>query len=221
MLKRLLSFTIFLLFLLGAASLRAYEFSIQEIMDNPTVACERPFGFDVPLVIWERLLENPYIMGKLWEIYLFSPYYRVVKTAGGMHISDPSGIEGDIRQVGKSDGHVTFYGTGTFDHWAVPSFFTASGVVIFEYKEASEGFCGNVNIFMRGDNLISRFVMKLFAGSISSRIGNRMGSTLKNVEKMMADIANNPKGLREKLPDDLLNYFDKTFPLTLKDSTDR
>jgi len=214
MVKRSLPMTIAALLFLAAALVQAYEVHVEEVINNPTVTYKKAFSVNATLEIWNRVLDNPCLMGRLWEIYKFQPPYKVTKTDTGIHVSDPSGITGDIRKVGHFDHSRTFYGAGRFDHWAVPSFFTANGVVIFEYNTDRNGLSGEVNIVMRGDNGISRFVMKIFSGILTRRINNRIENNLKDMKKIIQDIVNDPQKVRGALAGQLLSDFDTVFSVT-------
>ncbi|MBW2674367.1 MAG: hypothetical protein JRD89_13315 [Deltaproteobacteria bacterium] len=211
MLKRSLPITITVLLSLTVFPVRAYEAHVEEIINVPTVICKKAFSIDATLEIWNRTLDNPCLMGQLWEIYEFKPSYNVTRTDTGIHISDSLGLTGDIRQIGQSDYVRTLYAAGSFDHWAVPFLFTASGVVIFEYTNRDER-SGEVTIFIRGDNGISRFVMRLFSGILTRRINNRVESQLENMHKIIHDIVNDPHKIRDALTGQVLVDFDRVFP---------
>ncbi|TFG91793.1 MAG: hypothetical protein E4H15_05150 [Syntrophobacterales bacterium] len=212
MVKRSLSMMIVVLLFLAAPLVQAYEAHIEEVITDPTVTCKKALRVDVTLEIWNRALDNPYLMGQLWEIYEFKPLYKVTRTDSGIHVSDPSGVTGNIRQIGQSDHTRTFFATGAFDHWAVPSFFTANGVVIFEYDTDRNGLSGEVSLLMRGSNGISRFIMRIFSGILTHRIDNRVDSTLENMQIIIRDIVNEPHKVRGALTGHLLNDFDRVFP---------
>lgn len=199
-------------FALTVPSVQAYEAQIEEVITAPTATHAKTFDIDATPEVWNKALDNPYLLGQLWEAYEFQPRYKVNKTDTGIHVSDPSGIIGDIRQIDQSDCARTFFATGAFDHWAIPSFFTASGVVIFTYSQAGSGLEVASTIFMRGDNGISRFVMRLFSGILTRRVENRVGSTLKNAQEIISDISDNPHKVRTKLAGQMLRDFDQVFP---------
>jgi hypothetical protein len=137
-----------------------------------------------------------------------------------IRVSDSLGITGDIRQVGRSERERTFYGKGSFDHWAVPPFFTASAVVVFTYNTGLNGLSGEMTISMRGDNGISRLVMRLFSGILTRRIGHRVGSTLDNMKEIIRDITRDPQKIRDALTGEALGEFDRVFPAEKDGSAD-
>jgi len=220
MVKRFLSVTIVVLLFLSASLVQAYEAHVEEIINTPTVTSKKAFEVDTTMELWNRVLDNPCLMGQLWEIYEFKPSYNVTKTSTGIHVAGSLGITGDVRQVAQSDHARTFYATGRFDHWAIPSFFTANGVVMFEYKGSGDRPSGEATIFLRGNNGISRFVMRIFSGTLTRRINNRTDSTLENMKEIIRDIVNDPVKVRDALTGQLLNDFDEVFPVTEIKSTD-
>jgi len=209
---KFLSVTITTLFLLLTSLVKAYDLHVEEVINDPTAIYTKTFRINVTLETWNKILDNPHLMGQLWGIYGFHPQYKVDKTETGIHITDPTGIIGDIRQIGNAEHSKTFYATGAFNHWAVPSFFKANGVVIFEYTREDDVLSGSVTIFMRGDNGISRVVMKVFSGILTRRVTNRIENTLENMKKVIQDITTDPQKLRDRLNDPLLRDFEKVFP---------
>jgi len=210
------SLTIATLVLLGTTPvpLRAYDARVEEIISNPTVSYQKAFGVDATPEIWNRVLDNLYLMGRLWGIYRFQPAYQVTRTDSGLHVVDPTGIIGDVRQVGRTDLSRCLYGRGRFSHWAVPSFFTADGVILFECTAEQNGITGEVKIFMLGNNWISRVVMKLFSGTLIRHIDNRFIHNLEDTKKIIRDIADEPDKVRNGLAGPLRDDFNKAFPVT-------
>jgi hypothetical protein len=195
-------------------SLQAYDARVEEIIHNPTVSYQKAFGIDTTPEMWNRVLDHLYLVGRLWEIYRFQPAYRVTRTDSGIHVVDPTGIVGDIRQVGQSDLARCFYGQGEFNHWAVPSFFTADGVILFESTAERNRLAGEVKIFMMGNNWISRAAMKLFSGVLIRHIDNRFMNNLEDMKKIIRDIADEPDKVRNSLAGPLRDDFNKAFPVT-------
>jgi len=210
-LKLLLPIITVVLILLPTPRLQAYEPSVDEVIITPTVTCRRTFSMDAARDIWNSVLDNPCLMAEIWASYGLQPLYTVTGTATGFHVSDPSGINGDFRQVDQSGHGRIFYGTGNFDHWAIPSFFTAAGVIVLAYTGNDSNLSGEAAVFMRGENGISRLVMRLFSGILTRRVSNRIDSTLENLETIMGDIANEPRKVRGCLKGAAQRDFDRVF----------
>ena len=215
MIKRSMSMTIAALVLLGTTPvpIQAYDVHVEEIIRNPTVIYQKAFGVDTTPEIWNRVLDNLYLIGRLWGIYRFQPAYQVTRTDSGLHVVDPTGIIGDVRQVGRSDLSRCFYGRGEFNHWAVPSFFTAGGVIMFECTTERNRILGEVKIFMLGNNWLSSVAMKLFSGTLIRHIDNRFMNNMDDMKKIIRDIADEPDKVRNGLAGPLRDDFDKTFPI--------
>ena len=207
--------TIAALVLLGTTPvpIQAYDVHVEEIIRNPTVIYQKAFGVDTTPEIWNRVLDNLYLIGRLWGIYRFQPAYQVTRTDSGLHVVDPTGIIGDVRQVGRSDLSRCFYGRGEFNHWAVPSFFTAGGVIMFECTTERNRILGEVKIFMLGNNWLSSVAMKLFSGTLIRHIDNRFMNNMDDMKKIIRDIADEPDKVRNGLAGPLRDDFDKTFPI--------
>jgi len=210
-----MSMTIAALVLLGTTPvpIQAYDVHVEEIIRNPTVIYQKAFGVDTTPEIWNRVLDNLYLIGRLWGIYRFQPAYQVTRTDSGLHVVDPTGIIGDVRQVGRSDLSRCFYGRGEFNHWAVPSFFTADGVIMFECTTERNRILGEVKIFMLGNNWLSSVAMKLFSGTLIRHIDNRFMNNMDDMKKIIRDIADEPDKVRNGLAGPLRDDFDKTFPI--------
>jgi len=199
---------------LGAIStpLHAYEARVEEIINNPTVYYQKAFTVDANPEIWNRVLDNLYVMGRLWRVYRFPPAYQVTQTDLGLHVIDPTGIIGDVRQVGQTDYSRCFYGHGQFNHWALPSFFNADGVILFEWTMEQNRLVGEVKISMRGNNWISRAAMRLISGTLKYYIDNRFMHNLEDTKKIIRDIAVEPDNVRKGLTGSLRDDFDRAFP---------
>ena len=109
------SLTIAVLVWLGTipVPLQAYDARVEEIISNPTVSYQKTFDVDATPEIWNRVLDNLYLMGRLWGIYRFQPAYQVTRTDSGLYVVDPTGIIGDVRQVGEIGPFPVFLRTGT------------------------------------------------------------------------------------------------------------
>ena len=182
------------------------------VVRSPSVTNRNDFRVDAPIKTWTRMLDNLYLMGKLWEIYNFQPSYKTSRVDSGFHIVDPSGISADIRLIDQSDRSRTFYAEGKFDHWAIPAFFSADAVFVFEYEpDGDKALTGVMKIYMRGSNGISRFVMNAFSDVLVGRINNRFRSNLEDAKKIIYDINSNPDTVRKGLTGAYLDEFNKLY----------
>ena len=103
MAKKTLSMTLIALLLSTGPSLLASRVPVDEVLADTTVACTLDFSVDCPLETWHTILDNLSLMAALWKIYRFQPAYRVSQDDTGLHVVDPTGIVGDLWQVGRTD----------------------------------------------------------------------------------------------------------------------
>lgn len=192
--------------------LQAFDARVEEIINDPTVHYRKAFQVDTTPEIWNRVLDNLYLMGRLWGVYRFSPAYEVTRTDSDLLVVDPTGIVGRVRQVGRTDHSRSFYGQGQFNHWMLPSFFSADGVIIFEWTLDQDGLSSEARIYMRGNNWISRAVMKLISGTLKYYINHRFTSNLEDTKTIIRDISVEPDKIRRGLKGPLRDDFDRAFP---------
>lgn len=184
---------------MGAQTLDLSEPFVAEVIGNPSILYRKAFRLEARAEVWERALDNPFLMGQIWAFYRFQPPYQVIQTDDGVHIVDPTGITGDLRQIESSHFARVFYGRATFNHWSVPSFFAADGVIVFGWEQMPDFIAAEVKIFMRGNNWISRAVMKMFSGILLRRIDSRFMRNLESLRIILRDIEYNPQKIREGL----------------------
>jgi hypothetical protein len=209
MIQRYLTAALAAFFLLAAAPVRADDDPAARVVSDPTLAYRKAFRVEVPPEAWNRILDHPYLMTQLWAHYRFQPAYRVTRSGADLHVVDPSGITGDLRPLPPSDASRAFYGAGSFHHWAIPSFFSAEGVVSFECKPEGGGLTGEAKIFMRGSNGISRLAMRLFSALLLRHIDRRFTSNLNDTKKIIHDIVHDPDRVRKRLAGPLRDDFDR------------
>jgi len=209
MIQRYLTAALAALFLLAAAPVRADDDPAARVVRDPTLAYRKTFRVAATPETWNRILDHPYLMTQLWTQYRFQPAYRVTRSGADLHVVDPSGITGDLRPLPASGVSRAFYGAGSFHHWAIPSFFSAEGVVAFECKLEGDGLAGEAKIFMRGSNGISRLAMRLFSALLLRHIDRRFTSNLNDTKKIIHDIVHDPGRVRNRLAGPLRGDFDR------------
>lgn len=193
--------------------LNAHETHVEEIIRDPTITYRNSISIETPLEIWEMGLDNIYLVGRLWGIYGFKPAYHVTRIDSGIHVVDPTGITGDVWPAGRSNRSRLFYGHGRVNHIALPGFFNADGVIIFEWRPTPTMLLIDVKIFLLGNNWISRAVMRLISGPLIRLIEHRFDSNLKDLRTIIRDIVHETAMVRNRLDDALNIEFEKAFPL--------
>lgn len=177
------------------------------LVEKATITYRTDFSVDSSLNVWNKVLDHPLLMGKLWNLYNFQPAYQVMKAKEGVKIVDPTGINGEISVSASSANSRTFYGRGAIDHWAVPSFISAESVFQFRYQGDGQRIKGKFEVYLRGDNNISDFLMKLFSGTLKGFLHSRFTNNMGDMQKIIFDLLHNPEEIRERLNGESLNDF--------------
>lgn len=179
----------------------------KSLIEKATITYQTDFVVDSSLDVWNKVLENPLLMGKLWNLYNFQPAYQLTKAKEGINIVDPSGIKGEIFVTNSSANSRTFYGRGAIDHWLVPLFI--SGEVVFQLRYQGDGqhIKGKFEAYLRGDNKVADFLMKLFSGTLKNLINSRFTNNLKDVKKIIFDLLHHPDQISKKLTGESLRDF--------------
>ncbi len=184
---------------------------VKTILERHTVKYQTEFVVDAPLEVWNRVLAHPLLMAKLWNLYNFQPAYEVHDAQEGVSVIDPSGIKGKLIMTECLLDCRSFYGRGSVDHWAIPSFISAEGVFRFRYVEEGPRIKGTFEAFLRGDNKTTDFMMKLVAGKVKNLLHRRFTNNLNDMKKIVVDIVQNPDQIRRHLTGDALKEFNSTF----------
>lgn len=210
--KGLLLWVCFAILLYSAPPCHADNISeTKSLIEKATIIYQTDFLIDSSLDIWNKVLDHPLLMGKLWNLYNFQPAYEVTKAKEGVQIVDPSGIRGEIALTDSSANSRTFYGRGAIDHWAVPSFISAEGVFQFRYQGEGQRIKGKFEVYLRGDNNVSDFLMKLFSGTLKSYLHSRFTNNLEDVKKIIFDLLHHPDRIRKRLGGESLSDFKSLF----------
>ena len=183
----------------------------RNLIEKATVTYQTDFVIDSSLDTWDKVLDHPFLMGKLWNLYNFQPAYQVTKANEGVKIVDPSGIYGEIFLTDSSPSSRTFYGRGAIDHWAVPSFISAEGIFRFRYQEGGQRIKGQFEVYLRGDTKVADFLMKLFSGTLKNHLNSRFTKNLEDIKKILYDLLHHPDQIRIKLTGDSLSDFKSLF----------
>jgi hypothetical protein len=185
--------------------------TFKEVLADPAITYRASFSMDTTEEIWRKMMANPYLMGKIWEAYGFDPPYKVTRIESRIHVLDPTGFSGEILKVEISRNTSVIYGKGKFDHWAVPSAFSATGVIVFRCKPDPKGLSGKVEIYIRGDHLLTNLLIRLASEPMMKRIESGFARKMQNVGMIVSDIMNRPEKVQKMLAGPILLSFKKVF----------
>ena len=183
----------------------------KQVLEQATVKYRTDFAVEAPLEIWDKVLAHPLLMARLWNVYNFQPAYEVKDQKEGVLVIDPSGIRGTLVMTESRPDGRGFYGRGSVDHWAIPSFISAEGVFRFRYAGDGRRVRGTFEAFMKGDNKTTDFLMKLVRGKVKNLLHRRFTNNLNDMKKIIADIVQNPDQIRGRLTGAALKEFNGAF----------
>ena len=195
---------------IGITLCSARDVNIVKFIDEAVIRYETGFTVNTTLVIWNRMLDNPCLMGKLWELYEFSPAYKISRKGSEFHIIDPTGIEGNLYLILSSSTGRIYYGTGSMKNWGLPV--TLRGKTLFRLHNISSH--DNVTVTLHiygegGDTLITDLLLKAVSPILRMYINRRITRNLRDLKIIIADMMNNPDKIRTGLSGETLKNFNQ------------
>ena len=183
----------------------------EEVLQNPALVYEKSFTVATTEAIWTKALDNPVMVGTLWNAYNFQPAYKVTPIPSGVHIVDPTGIIADILLIDSAGSNRRFYGEGSVNHWLIPSFFSARSIIQFQHRMEENRVHINLVVFAQGRNAVSNLVIRTFSGILNRHIGKRLASHIVDIQKITGDLAQSPEKAQQKLTGQALKDFNRLF----------
>jgi hypothetical protein len=193
----------------------AAELDVGAFVKEAALSYRADFTVDATSDIWEKALDNTYLMGRLWGVYGFRPRYKVNRKGPGIHVADPSGLEGDVACVSASPNRRVFYGAGRINHWAIPLNVTGRALFIFSYRAHEGKVKGKTEIYVAGNRDFTNFLLNVGSFIMKYFINERFRRNLGDMQAMLSDIGKDPDGIRARLAGDDLREFNATFPPSL------
>jgi hypothetical protein len=206
--RTFLSLLILLIFVVKA---QAGQIDIAAFIQGAPVAYESSFTVDSSPEVWNKVLDHPDLMGKLWEVYGFRPAYQVTRKGTAFRVVDPTGLEGDLTRMKATSQSRIFYGVGRINHWAVPFDIAGRALFIFTYRLQEGKVLGKVEIYVAGDGRFADFLLKIFSPLMRYYIGERFRHNLDDARTIISDILRDPGKIRKQLSGKSLKEFDSTF----------
>ncbi|HSV44106.1 MAG TPA: hypothetical protein VLJ10_06080, partial [Candidatus Bathyarchaeia archaeon] len=78
-------------------------------------------------------------------------------------------------------------------------------------EEDGQRIRGKFEVFLRGDNEIADFLLKLGAGNLKSRLQSRFTHNLEDIRKIIFDLLHHPDQIRNRLTGASLKEFNTLF----------
>lgn len=198
------------LFLVTASRSRGISLNIDEFIENASIRYEKVFTIDAPLDLWNRMLDNPVLIGKLWEIYNFTPHYLFTSKGAGIHILDPTGIEGDLVEIHSDTFSRIFYGSGNMRNWHIPLSLKGKALFLIKHTYEHEKVSVTLSIYGEGgDTVVTRLLLKAVSPLLTYYINRRVTRNLADFEKIIDDIIHRPEKIRPRISGQFLMEFER------------
>ena len=132
---------------------------VEEIVRDSDFTYETSFEWRCAPDTWEQLVNNPQLMGALWQAYGYAPSYQVSTHRDTLHIDDPTGLEGDAVLVSQTAEERTYLVLGRLNHWAVPFFNQGSAVFVLRSRAEDQRVQGHLTVYIKATSKLGNAVL--------------------------------------------------------------
>lgn len=164
----------------------------QQVTGNPDITYHTSFVWQCSEATWERILDEPLLMGRLWEAYGYAPAYKFSARGDTLHVDDPTGLKGDVLLVSRAPGARTYVVLGQLDHWAVPFFNEGIAVFVLTSQPAEDQICGDLKVYVRASSTVGNLLLQLGRPLLAKHIDNRITLNLQDGRRIVERIAADP-----------------------------
>ncbi|MBN1291230.1 MAG: hypothetical protein JXB48_05260 [Candidatus Latescibacteria bacterium] len=190
----------------------AHDINIEKFKENACVQYTTEFTVETTPDMWNRILDNPLLMGKLWELYQFEPHYKVSRRGSNLHIIDPSGIEGDLISLQSGNNLRIFYGNGTMKNWGIPISLMGKALFFLDYTYNRRQMVVTFRVYGEGgDTVVTRLLLKAASPVLRRYIRKRIEHNLRDFKIILTDIMKDPDKIRHKLTGKTLTEFNRLY----------
>ncbi len=158
---------------------------------KPDIELTGRFDFAAPPGLLDGLLAAPMVVADLWRAHGFTPRYRVRLEGRGLHVDDPTGIQGDVYLVERTPRRFVWVGFGSLSHALVPHFKGRMAMVVAVAPSGS-GSAALVTVYVRADSRVLGAVASVFFPLVRSRVEHRMGANAADLGVLVAEVAADP-----------------------------
>ena len=169
------------------------------VVASPDVTYQASFAINCSEATWRKVLDNPWLMGQLWNIYGYAPAYKVGPAGDGLHIEDPTGLVGELWLVRNQPHERRYLASGKISYRAVPFFNSGQAVTIVRSQVAGQQIRGTLQLYIRGDRAISRAVLWAGKPVLQGRVENRVQRNLQDGVRLVEQIASSPDAVLRQL----------------------
>lgn len=164
----------------------------QLLQSKPDISLAGDFEFNARPVIVDALLTSPMIVARLWEAHGFTPRYRARLQGDGIHVVDPTGIEGDLYLAEQTGNRRVWVGFGSLNHSLVPSFKGRMALVLITTPKGS-GVSAHVALYIRTDSRALGFLASTLFPLVKARVQHRVTANAADVGTILAEVSADPQ----------------------------
>ena len=179
---------------------------VDEVMKEAGVVYETSIEIPCEEEMFLKVVDDLSLAGALWRAYGFAPSYEVSGMDDSVHVSDPTGLEGDVLLAEKSDSTRVYFARGRVSHWAFP--FLNSGKAVFRIV-TSESDVG-IEVFLVSSDL-PRSMLRVVSPLIRAHIRNRLILNMADFFIILQDIEAKPEEVANRLQVDIRRRFEILF----------
>jgi hypothetical protein len=165
---------------------------VQALAERPDVFYSASFTWRCSPETWERILDQPLLMGQLWEAYGFLPAYRFSSRGDTLHVVDPTGLVGDVLLLNRSPGVRTWFVLGKLDHWAVPVLNEGKALFVLTSRPVAEGIAAELQVKVKASSALGHLVLRLARPLLARHVENRLDCNLRDGRHLVETVESAP-----------------------------
>ncbi|MDP2983539.1 MAG: hypothetical protein Q8O92_09460 [Candidatus Latescibacter sp.] len=185
------------------------EVDVPKFTKEAILTYKTTFTLNTTLNRWNRVLDSPVLMCRIWNMYDFSPAYMISLLDTAIHVVDPSGIEGNLYLIQPGSTNRMYLGIGRLKNW-LPV--TILGRVLFSLTYVPSGDHVDMTFTAYGErssNVPENLMVKAFSPILINLVNKRIQSNLRDLKIILSDMKNNPEKIRSRLDRKLLGDYNR------------
>jgi hypothetical protein len=164
----------------------------QLLQSKPDMTVASDFDFNARPAVVDVLLENPMILARLWEAHGFTPRYKARPEGNGIHVDDPTGIQGDVYLVERAGNRRVWVAFGSLNHSLVPSLKGRMAVVVTTEPRGSSVTL-HVAVYIRTDSRALGFLASTVFPLVRARVEHRLTANAADIGTILAETSADPQ----------------------------
>jgi hypothetical protein len=171
----------------------------EAVVASADISYRTSFAIDCGEATWRKVLDNPWLMGQLWNAYGHEPAYAVRATGDGLHVDDPTGLASDLWVIKDEPRERRYFAVGTLTFRTVPFFNSGQAVTIVRTEAVGRQIRGTMHVYIRADRAISRAALWAGKRLVQWKVEARIQSNLYHGVRLVEQIASAPDAVLQRL----------------------